>query len=156
MTIEIKYYKASIPVMFKITLISFALLNGLAYLIFTILLKTPFEEVFSRNWIILVFVPLTQGLIQPLVDRKGIMTIKNSTNFENLSEKVESILVEKGYQEISRDNNSSTFEKKSKLKKVTNLHGGKIIIDYRENSILIVGQKVLLNLIESKIKWDKT
>ena len=65
MTIEIKYYKASIPVMFKITLISFALLNGLAYLIFTILLKTPFEELFSRNWIILVFIPLTQGLIRP-------------------------------------------------------------------------------------------
>ncbi|WP_321996902.1 hypothetical protein [Draconibacterium orientale] len=152
MTIGIKYYKASIPVMFKITLISFALLNGLAYLIFTILLKTPFEELFSRNWIILVFVPLTQGIIRPLVDRKGIMTIKNSTNFENLSEKIESILVEKGYREISSDNNSSTFEKISKIKKVTNLHGGKVIIDYSENSMSIVGQKILLNLIESKIK----
>ncbi|WP_372751514.1 hypothetical protein [Labilibaculum sp.] len=152
MTIEIKYYKASIPAMFKIALISFVLLNGLAYLIFTILLKTPFEELFGKNWIILVFVPLTQGLIQPLVDKKGIMTIKNSINFENISEKIESILVEKGYQEISRDNNSSTFEKISKIKKITNLHRGKITINYRENSILIVGQKILLNLIESKIK----
>ena len=57
------------------------LLNGFAYLIFTLIFKISFNEIFAKTWIILIFSPLILGVIQLVMNLDGILTIDSKDKY---------------------------------------------------------------------------
>lgn len=154
MKIEKKLDKVSITEMILYLLAGLLLLNGFSYLIFTLILKMPFGELFSKSWIILIFVPLIQGIIQPLMNRNEILTIESNDKSQIVWDKIEELLKRKEYQEIERNNCSLIFDYKKRWKRVINLNQEKVKISMNESFINVIGKRNILYQIESKVKYD--
>jgi len=145
--------KVSVIEMIKLILLLLVLLNGVAYLIFTLILKMPFNELFSRSWIILIFVPLIQGIGQSFMNRNGTLLIESNDKSKIVIEKIEELLDRKGYQSIEQDKNQLIFDYKSKWSRFVNLNKGVVKISIDGNSINIFGGRNILYLIETKVKY---
>jgi hypothetical protein len=146
--------KVSVIEMIKLILLLLVLLNGVAYMIFTLILKMPFNELFSRSWVILIFVPLIQGIGQSFMNRNGTLQIESNNKSKIVIEKIEELLNRKGYQLIGRDENQLIFDYKSKWRRFVNLNRGIVKISINENSMNIFGGRNILYLIETKVKYN--
>lgn len=156
MKIELKLFPTSIKEILIFSLLLLLLINGLAYLIFTVILGLPFSELFSKSWIILVFVPLIQGIIQPLSNRNGLLTIGKIVKSERMDRKLIELMNKVNYLEISRNENYSLFDNKIGWKRKANrLFSGKVKVMYENDSISIYGKKIILNRIENYLRIDK-
>ena len=80
--------------------------------------------------------------------------LKNCSDHQTTYEIIEKLLVKKGFRELGKENNSTTFELISKFRKAVNFGNGNTVLTREKNMISIVGQKTILKSIESKIKWD--
>lgn len=154
MKTQTKLNRVSVIEMIKLVFLGLFLLNGVAYLILTLILKMPFNELFSRSWGILIFVPLIQGIGQSFMNRNGILQIESSNKSKIVLEKIEELLNRKGFQLISQDENQSIFNYKKKWSSVFNLNKGIVKISINENSINISGGRNILYLIETKVKYN--
>ena len=139
--------------MIKLIFLLLLLFNGVAYLIFTLILKMPFNELFSRSWVILIFVPLIQGIGQSFMNRNGTLQIESNDKSKIVIEKIEELLNRKGYQIIGRDENQLIFDYKSKWSRFANINKGVVKISIDGNSINIFGGRYILYLIETKVKY---
>ena len=156
MKIELKLFPTSIKEMLTFTLFLLMLLNGLAYLIFTVIMGLSFSELFSRSWIILVFVPLIQGIIQSVSNRNGLLTIGKIVKSERMDKKIIELMNKINYLEISRDENYSLFDNKIGWKrKLNRMFSGKIKVIHENDTIHIYGKRIILNRIESYVRIDK-
>jgi len=154
MKTQTKLNKVSVIEMIKLIFLLLLLLNGVAYLIFTLILKMPFNELFSRSWGILIFAPLIQGIGQSLINRNGTLLIESNNKSKIVIEKIEELLNRKGYQLIGRDENQLIFDYKSKWSRFVNLNRGIVKISINENSMNIFGGRNILYLIETKVKYN--
>lgn len=153
MKTQTKLNKVSVIEMIKLIFLLLLLLNGVAYLIFTLILKMPFNELFSRSWVILIFVPLIQGIGQSFMNRNGTLQIESNNESKIVIEKIEELLNRKGYQSISQDKNQLIFDYKSKWSRFVNLNKGVVKISIDGNSVNIFGGRNILYLIGTKIKY---
>jgi hypothetical protein len=154
MNFKTEFYKASISEMILLSIVMLILLNGLVFLIFTLIFQVPFIELFNKTWIILIFIPLFQGIIQPLINRKGLLKIENN-NLQIVNKKIEELLSLKGYIKTSENNNYDTFEFKSNWKKIYSIPNHQVTVKTDESFIEITGKRNVLMSLESKIKWNK-
>ncbi len=150
-----KLDKVSIPEMAITSLILFLLLNGLACLIFTLLFKIPFLDLFNKTWIILIFTPLSLGVIHSFMNIDGIITIKSQDKTNILLLKVEELLKSREYHVIESNSGKSIFEYKTLWKKLIGLNKGRVIISQTSDTIEISGNRNILFLTESILKYDK-
>jgi hypothetical protein len=155
MKTQTKLNKLSVIEMIKLILLGLFLLNGVAYLIFTLILKMPFDELFSRSWVILIFVPLIQGIGQSFMNRNGTLRIESNDKSKIVIEKIEELLNRKEFELIEQDENQLLFEFKRQWSSVFNLNKGVVKISIDENSINIFGGRNILYLIETKVKYNK-
>lgn len=153
MKTQTKLNKVSVIEMIKLIFLLLLLFNGVAYLIFTLILKMPFNELFSRSWVILIFVPLIQGIGQSFMNRNGTLQIESNNKSKIVIEKIEELLNRKGYQSIGQDKNQLIFDYKSKWSRFVNLNKGVVKISIDGNSINIFGGRNILYLIETKVKY---
>lgn len=154
MQIEKKLGKVSVTEMVLITFAGALLLTGFSYLIFTLIFQTPFNVIFSKVWIILIFFPLTEGIIQPLMNRYVILTVESNDKSQVVYDKVEELLKQKEYHLIEQNRCTSVFEYKNRWKKLINFNQGKVNISVNENLITITGKRNILYLIETKLKYN--
>ena len=154
MKTQTKLSKVSVIEMIKLIFLLLLLFNGVAYLIFTLILKMPFNELFSRSWVILIFVPLIQGIGQSFMNRNGTLLIESNSKSKIVIEKIEELLDRKGYQSIEQDKNQLIFDYKSKWSRFVNLNRGIVKISINENSMNIFGGRNILYLIETKVKYN--
>jgi len=154
MKTQTKLNKVSVIEMIKLVLLGLFLLNGIAYLIFTLILKMPFIELFSRSWGILIFAPLIQGIGQSYMNRNGTLQIESNNKSKIVIEKIEELLIRKGYQSIGRDKDQLIFDYKSKWSRFINLNKGVVRISINANSMNIFGGRNILYLIETKVKYN--
>ena len=153
MRTQTKLNNVSVIEMIKLIFLLLLLFNGIAYLIFTLILKMPFNELFSRSWIILIFVPLIQGIGQSFMNRNGTLLIESNDKSKIVIEKIEELLNQKGYQLIGQDENQLIFDYKSKWSRFVNLNRGIVKISINENSMNIFGGRNILYLIGTKMKY---
>jgi hypothetical protein len=146
------YDKVSVKLVLIISAVGLLVLNGLTYFVFTLIFKIPFDQLFENSWIILVFLPLMMGVILPLIDRTGEMTIECKGDQQVLNKKIEEILIRNAYGKISENNSSSVFEQLSGLRRMYSFHKGLVLISREKDRIKIRGQKNILEQIESMIK----
>lgn len=139
--------------MFLISIISLIILNGLAFLVYTLILQLPYIELLNKTWIILILMPLFQGIVQALINRNGMLTIE-SPKLQIINNKIEELLSLNAYVETNRTDNSATFEFLAKWKKIFSVINNKVIIKNEENLVVISGKRTILKRIESKIKWN--
>ena len=154
MKTQTKLNNVSVIEMIKLIFLLLLLFNGVAYLIFTLILKMPFNELFSRSWVILIFVPLIQGIGQSFMNRNGTLLIESNDKSKIVIEKIEELLNQKGYQLIGQDENQLIFDYKSKWSRFVNLNRGIVKISINENSMNIFGGRNILYLIETKVKYN--
>ena len=75
-TMEKKLFAPSVIEMVYLTIMMLILLNGFILLMFPLILKISYFETFKRSWIILLFVPILTGIMQPLTNRDGLLILK--------------------------------------------------------------------------------
>lgn len=156
MNIEKKLFKASIREMLLTTLIGMILVTVLLFIIFTIFQKINFSETLHKSWMIVIIIPLIQGIIQSFTNRKGLLIIKNIDNPENIKRKIEELLKQLDYIETLRENNYSFFDFKTKWKRIIEFFfKGNIKIEYDRNSITIIGRRLTINQLDTELKLDK-
>jgi hypothetical protein len=153
MKTQTKLNKVTVIEIIKLIFLLLLLFNGVVYLIFTLILKMPFIELFSRSWIILIFVPLIQGIGQSFMNRNGTLLIESNDKSKIVIEKIEELLNRKGYQSIGQDKNQLIFDYKSKWSRIVNLNRGIVKISLNEYSLNIFAGRNILYLIETKIKY---
>ena len=150
-----KLNKVSFPEIALRSLILLFVLNSLAYLIFTLIFKIQFYELFSKSWIILIFTPLSLGVIHSFMSKNGIITIDSQDKTTMLFVKIDALLKQREYQVIKSNNGNSIFEYKSVWKRFISLNRGKVIISSTRDNIEIYGSRDILFRIATKLKYDK-
>jgi hypothetical protein len=155
MQIKKTLYKPSIIEMILISLVLITLLNSLAYLIYSVIFKMTFSDLFAKTWIILLFIPLSQGIFQAMVNRNGLLKIESTDKSRLVFTKIEELLNQKGYKEIEQNAMNSLFEYRSLWKMIINMNGGKVKILHNEAAIEVFGKRNLLYRIETMLKFDK-
>lgn len=150
-----KLNNVSFPAMAISSIVLLMLLNGLAYLIFTIVFKIPFLELFNKTWIILILTPVSLGVIHSFMNLDGIITIKSQDKTSLLLLKVKGWLMQREYLVIESNSEKSIFEYKTIWKKLIGLNSGRVVISNTNKVIEITGNRNILFLIMSKLKYDK-
>ena len=154
MKIEKKLGKVSYTEMILYFLAGLLLLNGFSYLIFTVIFNKPFDELFSKVWIILIFVPLIQSIIHPLMNRDVRLKIESKDRSPVVWAKIVDLLKHKKYQEIEQTNSHIVFDFQKRWKRVVNMNQGKVKLSMNEGYIDISGKRNILYLIEAKVKYN--
>ncbi len=155
MKTTMKLFAASLKEMILIYFFSFILINFIAYVIFTLILKIPYEEFLQRNWIILVFVPLIQAIIQPLINKNGLLTVEKTEKSEIIVGKIETLLKKMDYCEKKRDSKSTQYAYNKKWKQILHiLFNGNITLNIDADSIKIYGKKNILGQLEHKLRFE--
>ena len=154
MEIEKKLGKVSFTEMILYFLAGLLLLNGLSYIIFTLIFNKPFDEFFSGVWIILIFTPLIQSIIHPLMNRDVQLKIESNDKSQIVWAKIVELLKRKEYEEIERTNNNLVFDFIKRWKRVFNLNQGKVKLSMNEDFINVTGKRNILYQIECKVKYD--
>jgi hypothetical protein len=90
------------------------LLNGISYFINTLIFHKPFDELFSKVWIILIFVPLIQSIIHPVMNRDVRLKIEGKDKSQIVLDKIVDLLIRKKYHEIERTNSYLVFDFQNK------------------------------------------
>ena len=155
MDIRKKLNNVSIPEMLIISLTLLLLLNGFAYLIFTLIFKISFNELFAKTWIILIFTPLILGVIQSFMNLDGILTIDTQDKTNIVLLKIEALLKQREYEVIKSNNGNSILEYKTIWKRLISLNRGKVTISNTKGIIEISGNRDVLFRIVTKLKYDK-
>ena len=143
----------SIPEMVIISLTLLLLLNGFAYLIFTLFFNIPSDELFAKTLISLIFTPLILGVTLSFINMDGILTINSQEKTNMVLLKIEALLEQREYQVIKRDNGISIFEYKTKWKRLISFNNGKVIISNIRGIIEISGNRNVLFRIAAKLKY---
>lgn len=152
MKTETRFFRVSFKEMGCIFFMSFFFLNGLTYLIFTLFLKISFGELFESVWVILVFVPLAQGVIQPLVNRRGVLIVKSSIEDEVLINKIKKVLHKLGYCEVQRRNGAILFDYEKRWKRVLFTLLSEQVKIGRDDEFAVYAKRFILTQLETKLK----
>lgn len=148
-------YKPSIIEMILISLVLLTLLNGLALLIYTFILKISFSTLFAKTWIILLLIPMSQGIFQALINRNGLIKIESTDKSLVVFLRIEELLKQNGYKEIEQNAGNSFFEYRTFWKMIFNMNRGKVKIVHNEALVEVFGKRNLLYRIETKLRFDK-
>ena len=152
MNFEKKLDKVSISEILIISLAFFLILNGLAYLVFTLIFSLPFGELFSKTWIIFILFPLMEGIILPYGNRNGLLKIDGTDKSENILTKIKELLYQKEYQVIETKNGILSFEYKTAWKWIVNLNKGRVNVYLHKSFVEISGKQSILRHLETKLK----
>ena len=156
MKIEKTVLKVSLVEMIQITMAGLVFMNLMAYVIFTLILQTPFREIFHRSGMIFFLVPLIQGILQPLINRPILLTIESNEKYDIIRRKIEELLIHLKYRAIESKDNYTFYNYTAKWKRIINSPFNMAVKTTSENeSIRIYGKGIILNQIESKLYQDR-
>lgn len=153
MKIELKYNAPSLLQVLSMSVTMLLIVNGFIFLLFELVLNTPFAEIFEKNWIVLIASPLLTGMVYALINRDGVLTVRDFDNVHHIVKNIEAFLNEKGHIKIHEDELSSSFEYDSTWKKILNFHTGSVVIAVKQSSLIVMGKRDVLIDIESRLKW---
>ncbi len=154
-TMEKRLFKPSATEMVQLSVALLVLLNGIVLLLFPLLLMKSYAEVFSKAWIILIFTPLLTGVIQPLTNRAGLLTLHGLPDPEMIQTKLAELLKYYNYIETGRDDQSLYLDYSTKWKRFMHFNRGQVSITVDQDTIMITGKKLVLDFIETKMLFGK-
>jgi hypothetical protein len=154
-TIEKKFFAPSVMEMVFYSIMMLILLNGSILLIFALLLKPTYFETFQKAWIILIFVPLLTGIMQPLTNRDGLLILKGVKDPQALQLKHAALLKHFDYIETGRDDHSIFLDYRTNWKRFMHFNKGQVRISIGQEEIQISGKKQILDFLETKMLFGK-
>ncbi|MEI6276549.1 MAG: hypothetical protein WCP08_11195 [Prolixibacteraceae bacterium] len=155
-TMEKKLFPPSLLEMANYALLILVLLNGIVMVLYPLILKTSYTELFKKTWIILIFTPLLSGIMQAITNRDGILTLKGAINQEELQLKLAALLKHFDYVETQRVDQSILLDYRTKWKRFMHFYKGQVLISIEQDEIHISGKKLVLDFIETKLMLGKT
>lgn len=150
---EKKFNRPSIREMAILSIAELIIFNLLVYLVFTLVFKKPYTELFHKIWIILIFSPLLAGILQPVTNRNGQLILNDIDDPQSLRQKLAELLAEFQYTELSRDENSITYNHKLKWERT--IFKGKVVMTNENGSLQVFGKKNMLDRLETKMVFGK-
>lgn len=154
-SIEKKLFAPSVMEMVFYTIMMLILLNGSVLLLFPLILKLSFMATFQKSWIILLFVPLLTGIMQPLTNRNGLLTLKGIPDPQKLRQKLAEMLDHFDYMETGRDDQYIMLDYKTNWKRFMHYYKGEVSISIEKDEIKIHGKKQILDYLETKLLFGK-
>jgi hypothetical protein len=154
-TMEKKLFKPSISEMLQLSAATLILLNGLVLLLFQLLLRKSYLEVFNKSWIILIFTPLLTGIIHPLTNRSGLLTLSGLADSEIMQSRLAELLKYFDYVETGRDDQSIYLDYRTRWKRNMNFYKGQVSITVDQDSVMISGKKQVLDFVVTKMLFGK-
>jgi cell division protein FtsW (lipid II flippase) len=154
-TIEKKLFAPSLTEMVYFTVMMLILLNGSILLLFPLILNLSFIATFQKSWIILLFVPLLTGIMQPLTNRDGLLTLKGIQDPQAIQLKLAELLKHFDYLETARNEHSINLDYRTKWKRFMHFYKGEVSISIEKDEIKISGKKQILDFIETKMLFGK-
>lgn len=154
-TMETKLFRPSVTEMVQLSAALLILLNAIVLLLFTFLFGRSYPEVFSKTWIILIFTPLLTGIVQPLTNRAGLLTLSGLTDPLTMQARLAELLKYFDYQETGRDDQSVYLDYRTNWKRSINFNKGQVSITIEQDSVMISGKKIVLDFIETKMLLGK-
>jgi hypothetical protein len=154
-TMETKLFRPSITEMVQFSAALLILLNSIVLLLFTLLFGKSYPEVFSKTWIILIFTPLLTGIVQPLSNRAGLLTMSGLADPLTMQAKLAELLKYFDYQETGRDDQSVYLDYRTNWKRSMHFNKGQVSITVEQDSVMISGKKIVLDFIETKMLLGK-
>jgi len=154
-TMETKLFRPSVTEMVQLSAALLILLNSIVLLLFTLLFGKSYPEVFSKTWIILIFTPLLTGIVQPLTNRAGLLTLSGLADPLTMQAKLAELLKYFDYQETGRDDQSVYLDYKTNWKRSMHFNKGQVSITVEQDSVMISGKKMVLDFIETKMLLGK-
>jgi hypothetical protein len=154
-TIEKKLFAPSVVEMVYLTIMMLVLLNGFILLLFPLILRLSYLETFKKSWIILLFVPILTGIMQPLTNRDGLLILKGIMDQQALQLKLAEALKHFDYLETGRDEQSLFLDYGSKWKRFMHFYKGQVTISVVQDEIHLSGKKQILDFLETKMLFCK-
>jgi hypothetical protein len=154
-TMEKKFLAPSAMEMVFYSIMMLILLNGSIWLIFALLLKLTYFETFQKAWIILIFIPLLTGIIQPLSNRDGLLTMKGIMDPQTLQKKLAELLKHFDYVETGKDDRSVYLDYRTQWKRFMHFNKGQVRISIEQDEIQMSGKKQILDFLETKMLFNK-
>jgi cell division protein FtsW (lipid II flippase) len=154
-TMEKKLFAPSVMEMVFYAVMMLILLNGSVLLLFPLILKLSFIATFQKSWIILLFVPLLTGIMQPLTNQNGLLTLKGIPDPQILQQKLADMLNHFDYLETGRDDQSISLDYRTNWKRFMHYGKGGVSISIEKDEIKITGKKQILDYLETKMLFGK-
>ena len=154
-TMEKKLFAPSAAEMAYYTIMMLILLNGFILLMFPLILNISYFETFNKSWIILLFVPILTGIMQPLTNRDGLLKLKGIVDQQTLQLKLAEALKHFDYIETGRDEQTLFLDYGSKWKRFMHFYKGQVRISIEQDEIHVYGKKLILDYLESKMLFGK-
>jgi len=148
-----KFDQPSVKEILLLSVVELLVLNLIVYMIFTVVFKKPYTELFGKIWVILVFSPLLSGILQPVINRNGSLTIEGTVEPELLQKSVAGFIRQFEYIEIAKEAETTSYAHRLKWERT--IFKGKIKMKIGKDSLQIEGKKNLLDRIETKLIFGK-
>jgi hypothetical protein len=154
-TMQKKFFVPSVMEMLFYSLMMLILLNGSILLVFTLLSKLTYFAIFQKAWIILIFIPLLTGIVQPLTNRDGLLTLKGVKDLQALQLKHGELLKHFDYIETGRDDHSIYLDYRTNWKRFMHFNKGQVRISIGQDEVQVYGKKQILDFLETKMLFGK-
>ena len=155
MKIEKTFYRISFKETFLLLGLLLILFNGLIFT-YTLITGNPRILIYDSSWILQFLFPILYSIIMTSIHRNGVLKITSFNNATALIDKIE-LLVSKRYIRLDSETGNIKYMKKTKWARFFNYFFRESIkMKITEEEIVILAKKNLLDLIEMRIKYDRT
>ena len=150
---EKKFNRPSFREMAILSVAELIFFNLVVYLLFTLVFKKPYMELFQKIWVILIFSPVLSGILQPVINRNGHLIVDGIDDPQLLQQKLAELLAEFQYTEVAREENSTSYNHKLKWERT--IFKGKVVMTFENEMLLVAGKKNMLDRMETKMVFGK-
>lgn len=155
MIIEKNFYNVNLTEMTVLVIFGLGVINGIVFL-FSMLTGVKFVAVFSNTWPISIGYPLVHGVIQSLLNRNGVMSIRKFDDPESLREQIEHSARRIGYIITEKGNGHLKFNRRTKAGRGLNLlFREDFRVTFSDSEVKVFGKRNPLNRIEKRLTYLK-
>ena len=122
--------------------------------IFTLISGAPRLLIYDTSWITQFLFPIGVSIIWTSINRNGFLKLTMFNDSKPLIEKIESLVLKKGYVKIGSE--TDTYEFVSWGRFFNYFFRENVRIEITNDEILIYSKKNVLDSIEMKLKYNKT
>ena len=155
MKFEKTLFKVSVKETIIFSIFLFVLLNGIIFL-FSLVIGKPGFLLYDTAWILQIVFPFVYSIMQTSINRNGVLKITDHDDSATLMQKIEPLILKKGYIAENSEEKDITYVKKTKWGRFFNyFFRENIRVQINENEVLIFSKRNLLLPVLMRLKYHK-
>lgn len=152
MKFEKSFFKISVKETLILSVLFFLILNGLIFLI-TVLQGNPRFLLYDTAWIIQIIFPFLYVIMQTSINRNGVLKVTGFGDATMLVQKLETLILKKGYIIENASEREVLYAKKTKLDRFLNyFFRENIRVQMNKSEVMIFSKRNLLLYLSLKLR----